>query len=123
MANLTALKLRIETSCFTESKAFYCDLLGLNVIESWSGDGPTGSILGLSNDIEAEGFLELAEAEQTTSHQGLSIQIRVDDLDKLRRKLDGKIDYTGPTMRPWGSVYLYLVDPNGIQVIVYEGRI
>ena len=54
MANLTALKLRIETSRFTESKAFYCDLLGLNVVESWSGGGPMGSILGLSNDVEAE---------------------------------------------------------------------
>jgi len=27
----------------------------------------------------------------------------------------------GPIQRPWGSRYAYLSDPNGIQVILFEG--
>jgi hypothetical protein len=38
-------------------------------------------------------------------------------------KIRGKINFSKPEMRPWGSKYLYLVDPIGITVILFEGKL
>ena len=53
----------------------------------------------------------------------MSLQFRVSDLARIEPRLQGVVSCEGPSERPWGSVYLYLHDPSGIQVIVYEGEL
>jgi uncharacterized glyoxalase superfamily protein PhnB len=67
--------------------------------------------------------IELAYLQTPGNHESISIQIRVNDLDEVMNKLRGNVDFSEPEERPWGSKYLYLTDPSGIQVIVYEGKI
>ena len=92
----------------------------MTVLELW-GD-KTGAILGVGPTITGEAFLELAHSDNACSYEGLSLQFRVSDIRAAVEKLRGKIDFRGPTKRPWGSTYIYLKDPSGIQVILYQGK-
>ncbi|NNF57684.1 MAG: VOC family protein [Rhodothermaceae bacterium] len=116
---MTGLKTRIETPFVRESLAFYVDYLGMTVLQSW--DDGNGAILGLGPSVHSEAFLELAYTDTAPAYRGLSLQFRVDDLSAIVEKLRGRVAFRGPTPRPWGSTYLYLDDPTGIQVILYEG--
>lgn len=118
---MTGLKTRIQTHRFSESLAFYTDHLGMTVLQSWGDAGKEGAILGLGDSADGEAFLELAVSEVPPSYAGLSLQFRVPDLASLAERLEGAWVFRGPVARPWGSTYLYLEDPTGIQVIVYEG--
>lgn len=117
---LTGLKTRIETPHIKESLRFYTQYLGLEVLESW---GEKGAILGLGSSTQKEAFLEIAYIETLRSYEGISLQFRIDDLSAMVRKLQNQVAFRGPTERPWGSTYLYLEDPSGIQIIVYQGKL
>lgn len=52
---------------------------------------------------------------------GFSLQFRTEDLRGFRALLPPGTQVRGPVERPWGSTYLYLTDPNGISVVVFEG--
>ena len=121
--SMTGLKTRIETRFFQESIAFYSEHLGMTVLESWDDNGDKGVILGLGSSAESEAFLELAYVETRRSFEGISLQFRVHDLDVFVDRLRGHLEFHGPEDRPWGSKYLYLEDPTGVQVILYEGEL
>lgn len=121
--DMTGLKTRIETPLLQESIAFYRDVVGMEIIESWDDDGDRGAILGFGSSASGGAFIEIAHSETTASFEGISLQFRVTDLDGIARRLDGRWDFKGPVTRPWGSVYLYLKDPAGVQVILYEGEL
>ncbi len=121
--SMTGLKTRIETRFFQESIAFYSKHLGMTVLESWDENGDKGVILGLGSSAEGEAFLELAYVETRTTFAGISLQFRVHDLDVFVDRLRGHLEFQGPEERPWGSKYLYLQDPTGVQVILYEGEL
>ena len=120
---MPGLKTRIETPFFQESIAFYSEHLGMTVLESWDEHGDIGAILGLGSSTSGEAFLELARVDAPKVYEGLSLQFRVHDLGDIADKLRGHVEFRGPDDRPWGSVYLYLEDPTGIQVILYEGDV
>lgn len=117
---MTALKTRIETPRAKECIAFYMTFLGMEIVDDW---GNRGAILGFDSTPEGQAFLEIAHVDEQRVLDGLSLQFRVDDLGAFEESIRGKVNYTGPTKRPWGSKYLYLTDPAGIQVIVFEGRV
>ena len=121
--SMTGLKTRIETRFFQESIAFYSEHLGMTVLESWDDNGDKGVILGLGSSAESEAFLELAYVETRRTFEGISLQFRVHDLDVFVDRLRGRLEFHGPEERPWGSKYLYLEDPTGVQVILYEGEL
>ena len=121
--SMTGLKTRIETRFFQESIAFYSEHLGMTVLESWDENGDKSVILGLGSSAESEAFLELAYVETRRSFEGISLQFRVHDLDVFVDRLRGHLEFHGPEDRPWGSKYLYLEDPTGVQVILYEGEL
>lgn len=52
---------------------------------------------------------------------GLSLQYKAEPLDDFIQSLPGDITPDDLKDRPWGARYLYLRDPLGIQVVVYEG--
>ena len=122
-ASVTGMKTRIETQKFDESIAFYTELVGLTVIDSWDEEGDRGAILGLDGMKDGQAFLELAPTAETEAHGAISLQFRVDDIDVVAERLKGRWEFRGPEVRPWGSTYLYLTDPSGVRVILYEGEL
>jgi len=120
---MTGLKTRLETPFLQESIAFYTEYLRMTVLESWDENGDKGVILGLGDSVEGEAFLELAYVDASKTYAGFSLQFRVDNHAGIAERLRGHWAFRGPEERPWGSTYLYMEDPSGVQVIVYEGEL
>ena len=118
----TSLKTKITTPRLDETRDFYMRLFGLKIVEEWNEADDVGCILGFG-DIAAEAFLEIYLGEQAHDFSGLSLQFRTGDLTAFQASLPSGIQTRGPLERPWGSKYLYLTDPNGIAIIVYEGGV
>lgn len=121
--NLTAIKTRIGTASIEDSLKFYSEFIGLTVLEQWSEDGDKGAILGLSPSEGGQAFLELGHDDEPKKYEGVSIQIRVNSLDEVLHSIRGNVNFSEPAIRPWGSKYIYLLDPSGVTVILYEGKL
>ena len=122
-SNLSGIKIRIETPLLEQSVKFYSEYLGLKIIETWHEEGDRGVILGLTSNVNNQAFIELGYEKKPKNNTGMSIQIRVNSLDDVMNKISGKIKFSSPEIRPWGSKYLYVVDPIGITVILFEGKL
>jgi catechol 2,3-dioxygenase-like lactoylglutathione lyase family enzyme len=116
-----ALKTKVVTQLYDETLAFYAGLPGLALIERWDEPGDKGAILGFEGGA-GEAFLEIYAGPAGGDFSGLSLQFRTDDADDFRTGIADRYACEGPVTRPWGSRYLYLVDPNGIRIIIYSGR-
>lgn len=114
------MKTKITTSHVAETRAFYESVFGLSVVEEWDEQRDSGVILEFP-DGHREALLEIYAGPGDQNFAGLSLQFRVSDLESFVASLPIGTSFEGPNRRPWGSTYLYLRDPNGIQVIVYEG--
>ncbi|MEJ2204505.1 MAG: VOC family protein [Gemmatimonadota bacterium] len=117
----TGLKVRLQTADVAATVSFYRDILGLEVVDQWSGDGDSGVIFGLEDDSGAA-FLEFGKVA-TPNNGAASVQFRVGDMASFLDRLGDGWAVDGPHERPWGSVYSYIRDPNGVQVIVFTGRV
>jgi catechol 2,3-dioxygenase-like lactoylglutathione lyase family enzyme len=115
-----SLKTKISTPKYRQTREFFETVFRMRIAEEWNDPGDVGVILALPGGRE-EAYLEIYSAEVASSFTGLSLQFRVNSLSEFLSSLPKDISYDGPTARPWGSTYLYLRDPNDIQVIVYEG--
>lgn len=100
---------------------FYRDVLGLQVVDQWSDDGDSGVIFGLE-DVSGTAFLEFGQVP-SPDNGAASVQFRVADMAGFLARLGATWVVDGPHERPWGSVYTYLTDPDGVQVIVYVGTV
>ncbi len=115
-----SLKTKITTPRLAETRAFYESLFDLRVVEEWNEPDDRGVILQFPDGYR-EALLEIYDGPGPHDFAGLSLQFRVDNLKSFTASLPTNIIFEGPDRRPWGSTYLYLRDPNEIQVIVYEG--
>lgn len=115
-----SLKTKISTPRYRETRAYFERVFGMVVAEEWNDPGDTGVILAFPGGRQ-EAFLEVYHAEDESDFDGLSLQFRVGSLAEFVATLPEDVAREGPVARPWGSTYLYLRDPNNIQVIVYEG--
>lgn len=115
-----SLKTKIVTARLSKTREFYTRLLGLRVVEEWNEDGDVGCIVAFDAS-DGQAFLELYEGSADHDYSGLSLQFRTEDLSAFQAGLPADVDARGPASRPWGSTYLYLSDPNGISVVVFEG--
>ena len=115
-----SLKTKITTPLFEETKAYYRALFGLVTIEEWDDGADIGCILGFRAE-GGEAFLEIYKGDKGDGFKGLSLQFRTADLAAFAASIRGHHAYEGPTKRPWGCNYLYLTDPNGIAIVVFEG--
>jgi predicted enzyme related to lactoylglutathione lyase len=116
---VTAIKTRLDTAKFDESMVFYLEIIGLPLVTSWDDDGDKGAIFGTNG-----GYIELGGTDEPVAFSSaLSLQFRVDDIDAFAASIANKWPFEGPVDRPWGSRYLYLTDPNGVAVIVFQGEI
>lgn len=113
-------KTKISTPKFAGTRDWYQRIFGMVPIEEWNDPGDTGVILAFAGGAN-EGLLEIYLTDVTHDFSGLSLQYRAEPLDDFVDTLPADIERDGPKSRPWGARYLYLTDPNGISVIVYEG--
>ena len=117
---MPSLKTKISTMRYAETLEFYCELLGLTALEEWDEADDRGVILEFPGG-HREALLEIYASAEPADLSALSLQFRVDDLGAFAMQLPPDLPFRGPVERPWGATYLYLDDPNGVQVIVYEG--
>ena len=120
----TGLKVRFQTTDVNSTIRFYRDVLGLQIVDQWSDDCDVGVIFGLEG-AAGTAFLEFGQVSSpdTPHNGGASIQLRIGDMAAFLARLGDRWAVDGPHERPWGSVYTYLRDPNGVQVIVYTGAV
>ena len=117
---MASLKTQITTPRLADTRAFYQSVFGLSVVEEWDEPDDKGVILQFP-DGHREALLEIYERPDTRNFAGLSLHFRVDNLESLIASLPAGVSFQGPDRRPCGSTYLYLRDPNDIEVIVYQG--
>jgi catechol 2,3-dioxygenase-like lactoylglutathione lyase family enzyme len=115
-----SLKTKISTPLIAETQRFYQTVFGMVVVEEWDSPNDKGVILAFDKGV-GEAMLEIYFAETSWDFSGLSLQFKVEDLRSFLKTLPQGTEYEGPKPRPWGANYLYLRDPAGILVIVYEG--
>ncbi len=118
---LTGLKVRLQAADLAATTFFFRDVLGLEVVDRWSGADDSGIVFGLGG-VAGSAFLEFGQVA-SPDNGAASVQLRVDDMAGFLARLGDRWAVDGPHERPWGSVYSYLRDPNGVQVIVYAGTV
>ncbi|MEL6364541.1 MAG: VOC family protein [Pseudomonadota bacterium] len=117
---IASLKTKISTPLISETRAFYERAFGMSVLEEWDDADDRGVIL-VPPGGRTEALLEIYYCEKATDLSGVSLQFKVSSVSEFKAALPDDVDFTGPTPRPWGATYLYLKDPAGVAVIVYEG--
>ncbi len=132
--SLLSLKTVIRTKNFEASRIFYIQVLDLTIIEEYDdGNGSKGVIVRFGPD-GSNAFLEISEIladhsfyqkafDQDFENNKASIQLRTDNVAFWVDKLKDTWEVRGPIARPWGSEYLYLRDPDGMQIIIYQEKI
>jgi catechol 2,3-dioxygenase-like lactoylglutathione lyase family enzyme len=116
----SAFKTKIITPILEETRAFFMTRIGMQVVEEWHEENDVGCILALAGDGR-EALLEIYKGPQSEGFAAISLQFRTENLEAFKAGLPPDAEYRGPVKRPWGSSYLYLTDPNGISVIVFDG--
>ena len=58
---------------------------------------------------------------RNTVNCSLKTRISTPKFTDFLAMLSDKLEFEGPAVRPWGATHVYLLDPNDIQVVVYEG--
>ncbi len=133
--NLLSLKTVIRTRDFEASKSFYINILNLEITEEYDdGNGSRGLILRFGNE-NSNAFIEISEIleshdyyqppfSKVLENDKLDIQLKTNDIDYWANLLKEKQwPARGPVLRPWGSQYLYLRDPDGLHIIIYQEKI
>ncbi|MGB5821073.1 MAG: VOC family protein [Saonia sp.] len=131
--SLLSLKTVIRTKNFEASRTFYTQILNLEVEEEYNdGNGSKGLIVRFGPE-GSNAFLEISEITDTHSYyqeafsknienDKMDIQLRTDNVKYWADLLKEKWKARGPVLRPWGSYYLYLRDPDGLQLIIYQEK-
>ena len=123
-----ALALRSASPSFTVgdlemSLAFYRDVLGFDVEETWKDD--QGQVMGLSLKAGDVSFMigqdDWKKGRDRKKGEGFRIfcetNRKVDDLAKRIEAKGGRLDQ-GPTDQPWGMRDISLTDPDGFKITI-----
>jgi catechol 2,3-dioxygenase-like lactoylglutathione lyase family enzyme len=133
-SKLISLKTVIRTRDFSTSKHFYSEILQLRMDEEYDdGNGSKGIIFRIGSE-NSNALIEVSEISQDHDYyqpgfdnsfldNKASIQIRTDNIDYWAKRLHEKWQARGPILRPWGSQYLYVEDPDGLQIIIYQEKV
>lgn len=128
---LISLKTVIRTKDFSASKKFYTQILKLGIAEEYNDTGARGCIVRLGAKPNSA-FIEISEIVKDTDYfqesfakgsatDKVDMQIRTDSVSYWADRLKQKgWPSRGPVTRPWGYRYLYLRDPDNLQIIIYE---
>lgn len=129
--NLLSLKTVIRTKDFKVSKNFYTRILKLAISEEYDDGGARGCIVELGPEPN-KAFIEISEINPDDDYFQADFA-RESQTDKVDMQIKtGNVEYwaerlkennwpaRGPVLRPWGFRYLYLRDPDNLQIIIYE---
>jgi len=130
----TNVKTVIRTKDFEASKNFYSQVLGFDIVEEYDEEkGVRGCILRIGK-TGSNAFLEISAVDtdhyyynksfdRTFDNDKIDLQIKTNSIDYWVKNLDDKWKKKGPVDKPWGATYLYLRDPDGLQIIIYQEKI
>lgn len=90
--------------------AFYRDVLGLAIAREFPG----GTVFFAGN-----GFVEVSGAREPGERTGVALWLQVRDLDAAARELAAHV-VREPRTEPWGLREMWLVDPDGVRIVVVE---
>ena len=124
---LHSIKATIRARDFDRARAFYAQVLSLPVAEEWDSPGDRGCIFQLGDGGYLEVSAASADPRSQASHQleandKVELQIRTDSLDAWVERFTGRVAMEGPVSRPWGHRYLWIRDPDGVRIALFEGR-
>ena len=132
-SSLLSLKTVIRTKNLEASRIFYTQVLNLQITEQYNdGNGSKGIIVRFGPE-DSNAFLEISEITDNHSYyqeafsenfenDKTDIQLRTVNIKYWATRLKNKWKARGPILRPWGSYYLYLRDPDGLQIIIYQEK-
>jgi len=129
---IESVKLVVRCQDIDASRAFYVDLLGLRIVEEWDAAEGKGCIV--APETGHGGFIELCqvardyngykeEFSHSFSNDKADLQLRTSSVVDWTQKLRGRWPFEGPVKRPWGNTYLWLRDPDGLKVALFEGPV
>ena len=120
---LTSSSPSLTVGDLQSSLAFYRDVLGFGVEETWKDD--EGSVMGVSLKAGDVSFMigqdDWKKGRDRKKGEGFRIYCetkkKVDDLAKRIEAKGGKLDQ-GPTDEPWGVRDISLTDPDGFKLTI-----
>lgn len=129
MTRILSLKTMLRSRDLEASRRFYVDVLGLEVVEEWGEAGDRGFIVAFG---QGAGFLELLGIDpdhpkhrpsfaDSVANDKIELQIRVESVDGWVERLEGLAEVDGPVTRPWGNRYLWIRDPDGVRIALFQG--
>jgi catechol 2,3-dioxygenase-like lactoylglutathione lyase family enzyme len=105
----------VHTTRFDESVDFYCESLGLELVEEWR-EGGHGALIRLTRGAD----LELIELESAAGYGGVAIGLEVGDVDAVYTRLkETGVKTKAPPIDAFGKRGFGTTDPNGVPVNVY----
>ena len=110
----------VPTTQLEESVHFYCDLLGLELLEEWQEMG-RGALLKASENAQIE-LVEMdiaPSAEEPCTTIGLKVVSGVDAVHARLVAAGARIK-APPRERAWGMYGFGTFDPNGVPINIYE---
>jgi catechol 2,3-dioxygenase-like lactoylglutathione lyase family enzyme len=121
-----SLKVVIRCGDIGASRAFYGDILGLEITDDWEEPQGAGCIFSLGSSL-----IELHEMtphdhrydpkmRQPVQVDKIDVQLAVADLEPWLERLDGRWDHGEPKVQPWGERTVRMRDPDGVLVTIYE---
>jgi len=125
---LESLKFTIRTRDFESSRKFYREILDLAEVEAWDEDSdrglivsPGGAALIEISEIRPHSSSFRGEFLGSMGGEKVDIQLRTSDVERWARRLSAAgWPFRGPVDRPWGARYIYLHDPDGVKIILYD---
>jgi catechol 2,3-dioxygenase-like lactoylglutathione lyase family enzyme len=105
----------VHTTRFDESVDFYCESLGLELVEEWR-EGGHGALIRLTRGAD----LELIELEDAGGYGGVALGLEVEDVDAVYARLgEAGVKTKAPPIDAFGKRGFGTTDPNGVPVNVY----
>jgi uncharacterized glyoxalase superfamily protein PhnB len=108
----------IHTTAFGESVNFYCELLGLELVEEWR-EGGHGAVVRLTRDAD----IELIEMTAAGGYGGVAMGLDVEDVDAVYARLqEAGVKTKAPPIDAFGKRGFGTTDPNGVPINVYTSQ-
>ena len=108
------LRVVFQTDRYDESVAFYSDVLGLDVADSWGEDGCRGCLFAWAGTL-----VEFFEGDWVESGTQLAIEVADADAEHARLVAAGA-NPQDPAEMPWGHRSVFLVDPHGNELNFFQ---
>ena len=110
-------RILLRPSDLDRSRRFYRDVLGLAIYREFGPPGDPGVVFFLG-----PGLLEVSEHRSGPAGQSVMIWMQVRDVhaEHARLAATGVPIISGPVTEPWGLIEMWILDPDGIQIVLVE---